>query len=310
MSENHFEFNLYRLNIVDESQLSLFNELHPIISDEAIIDTLNETTNPAHDTEKETKNAHYRWGFRKFSFFEDNHIGKVVSLILARSIVEKHGEIVTDQGITQGFSTSSPPLADTMTMFFFMSRHLVAIERNGTLMSSKTWNHMCQKIFLRAATKFGYTSSIVLEPVPHNLELINLFKSFTRLTRLKINLRLPSPELSRYTRNLYEDLLDSGIREYLQDMKNPRGLSTEENARPFASVAMAQAGYKEGEVTLEGIKDGEFKKEITGEEAARGKISELKNFVRGVVIGLKTQEATTVVTAIFNEIERISPKNE
>ncbi|GBC59269.1 hypothetical protein DENIS_0205 [Desulfonema ishimotonii] len=309
MNNNSFQFNLYRLNIVD-GEPSLFESLKPILSDENLIEILDESTTSSYDVEKETNTSHYRWSFRKFQIVQDKDVGDVVSLILARSTVEKHGEIVTDQDIEKGFSKSSPPLAATVSIFFFMSRHLIAVERNSTLMISKTWQNMSKKILISAAKKKGYSSSIVFEPVTQHHELIKLFKSFSKLTRVKVNLRLPNPELSRYTRNLYEDLRKSGIREYLQDMKNPRGLSNAEDARPFASVIMAQEGYKEGELTLEGWKDGKFQKEITGEEAARGKISQLKDFVRGVSVDLKSKEAKKIIKAIYEEIERIAPREE
>lgn len=310
MSKNSFEFNLYRINIIDQPSLFLFESKNFISSDENIIEILKDATNSKYDIDKETKKIHYKWGFRKFQQFKNEVIGDVIVLVLARSIVEKHGEIVTDKDITKGFSTSSPPLADTMSLFFFLSRHLVAVERNSVLMASKTWQNISKLILTRSAQNLKYNSIIALEPVPQDQELIKLFKSFSKLTRIKVNLRLPNPELSRYTRNLYDDLLASGIREYLQDMKNPRGLSQDEDARPFASVAMAQAGYKEGCVTFEGLKNGNFQKEITGAESARGKISELKDFVRGLSVGLRSKEAGIIVRAIFEEIERIAPSGE
>ena len=49
---------------------------------------------------------------------------------------------------------------------------------------------------------------------------------------------------------------NGGIAEYLQDMRNPKGLSKSAGKLPHASAEIAQAGYKKGEVTLAGVRDG------------------------------------------------------
>lgn len=145
-----------------------------------------------------------------------------------------------------------------MALFFDMQRHLVATEYHGELSQNKKWKSAFSRILADAANRMQLSSSIFLEEVPEKHEIIKLFKSFERLTRLKVYLRLPNPELSRYTKSLYDDLQNGGIREYLQDMKNPAGLSKNEKARPFASVALAEDGYKSGEVLFEGVKEGRF----------------------------------------------------
>ncbi|MFH1985626.1 MAG: hypothetical protein ABIL58_27645 [Pseudomonadota bacterium] len=151
-------------------------------------------------------------------------------------------------------------------------------------------------------------SSLLLEEVPEQHEIVKLFRSFDRLTRLKVYLRLPNPELSRYTKSLYEDLEKGGIREYLQDMKNPGGLSKDEQARPFASIALAEEGYKSGEVLFEGIKENKFTKVRSSEDAARGKLDALKDYVRGVAANAKAKETQLVISAIAAEIDRLHPK--
>ena len=60
-----------------------------------------------------------------------------------------------------------------------------------------------------------------------------------------------------------------GIRDYTQDMKNPRGLSTDENGLPFATVAMAQAGYKDGETVMTGFRNGRKTTIRSGNRPAR-----------------------------------------
>jgi hypothetical protein len=91
-------------------------------------------------------------------------------------------------------------------------------------------------------------------PMPNQEEILEAFFSFQRLTRLRVHLLLPNPELSRYTQKLFEELQSGGIRDYLADMRNPQGMSKAQENLPFATAAMAAAGYKEGDVLLEGVR--------------------------------------------------------
>ena len=101
-------------------------------------------------------------------------------------------------------------------------------------------------------------------------------------------------------------MLDGGIRDYTQDMRNPKGLSQAEDALPFASAAMAQAGYKEGDVVLTGLRDGRLRTVRTGKKAVRGSLEGLKDFVRGMAANARSQEAQHVLAAIMDEVDRIA----
>lgn len=306
----HFQFELYRLNIVDTDPL--FPEFgQRIVSDEQILAVLQKATSPDFDFTQETKKAEYKWSVREFADYgQVPGRGQAASVVLAKSTLKKDGMIVTDEGIISGTSDAEPPLASMMMLFFDMERHLVAAEYHGELSQNKKWKRNFSKILLHAANKMQMSSSLLLEEVPEKHEIIKLFRSFDRLTRLKVFLRLPNPELSRYTKSLYEDLDNGGIREYLQDMKNPGGLSKDEQARPFASVALAEEGYKGGEVLFEGVKEGKFTKVRSSEEAARGKIDELKDFVRGIAANARAKETRQVLSAITAEIDRLHPKED
>jgi len=306
-----FQFELYRLNIVDTSD-PMFPEFgQRIVLDEQIIDVLQKAASPVFDFTEETKKAKYKWSVRQFTDYgQIPGRGQVASVVLAKSTLKKDGMIVTDEGIISGTSDASPPLASMMMLFFDMQRHLVAVEYHGELSQNKKWKSAFSKIVLNTANKMQMASSLLLEEVPEKHEIIKLFRSFERLTRLKVYLRLPNPELSRYTKSLYEDLQKGGIREYLQDMKNPGGLSKDEQARPFASVSLAEEGYKSGEVLFEGIKEGRFTKVRSSEEAARSKLDMLKDFVRGAAANAKSKEAKMVLEAITVEIDRLHPKED
>lgn len=127
---------------------------------------------------------------------------------------------------------------------------------------------------------------------------------------MKVTLRIPNPELNRYTKAVYDDLRDSGIREITQDMKNPGGLSQSPNARPFASAVLAEQGYKKGEVTVEGVRNDTFEVAQSGNEAARGVVKGLREFVRGISVNLRTKEAKNAIAAICAEIDRVHPLRE
>jgi hypothetical protein len=229
-------------------------------------------------------------------------------LSFARSILEKDGLIVTDEGIAEGSSASNPPLASTIVLFFDLSRHLVAVEHSGEL-SQVSWKDHIERIFDDVALSIGKASTLKLEPVPERHEIIGLFKSFDKITRIKATLRIPNPELTRYTRSLFEDLKFSDVREYTQDMKNPSGLSKSEEARPFATAVLAQQGYKSGDVQIEGYRNDGFEKVLSGSNASRGAINSLRQFVRGLSANAKAKETQKVLSEITKEIDRIHPMN-
>lgn len=306
----NFTFDLHRINIVDINDLFLENVDSRVRSDEDIFRVIQTASTAKFDQTQETRSAVFKWSLREFTSYDGLLGGRnICSVLLARSVMTRDGLIVTDDGIASGTSSASPPLAAAMAVFFDLSRHLVAVEHSGEL-SQTAWKDFIEKILAEAALALGKSSSIELEPVPERHGIIGLFRSFDRLTRLKVTLRIPNPELTRYTQELYEDLAKSGVREYTQDMKNPNGLSKAENARPFASAALAEQGYKKGEVQLEGVRNDTFEKVCSGSTAARGTIAALKDFVRGMHVNAKTKEAQKALLAIVEEIDRIHPKED
>lgn len=302
-----FNFDLFRLNIADSSDLFMPDHTALIRSDEDLTKVLETACSPEFDKEQETSRARFKWSLRYFSDYGDLLPDrKILSAILARSILEKDGLIVTDDGISEGSSASNPPLASTMIVFFDLERHLVAVERSSEL-SQVSWKDHIEKIFYDVSLSLEKASTIKLEPVPEKHEITGLFKSFDRITRIKATLRIPNPELTRYTQSLFNDLKASNVREYTQDMKNPGGLSKEENARPFATAVLAQQGYKSGDVQMEGYRNDNFERVISGSNASRGSINSLKDFVRGLSANAKTKESKKTLSEIIKEIDRIHP---
>ncbi len=151
-------------------------------------------------------------------------------------------------------------------------------------------------------------SRIRLEPIPKKNEITGLFRSFDRITRMKLTLRIPNPELNRYTAAIYEDMKIGGIREMTQDMRNPSGLSLSQDARPYASAVLAEQGYKKGEVQLEGVRNGEWEEARSGSVAARGGVSGLRDFIRGLSAIAKAKETQRALEAVAAEVDRVHPR--
>jgi hypothetical protein len=187
-----------------------------------------------------------------------------------------------------------------------MERHLVIVEYNSVLMTSELWRHSLHKILDAGARSLEFQSVIRLEPVPREAEILAAFRSFQTLTRLRVRLRIPNPELDRRTERLRRELAAGEIREYTQDMRNPRGLSQSEDHLPFATAAIAQAGYKDGEISMTGYRDGKRRTVRTGKRAARGRIEGLKEFVRGMAANAKSKETQAAIASILDEVNRIA----
>lgn len=311
MAKRRFDFELYRINLI-QAEPSLFDKANnPIITDADIAAVLENATLPKYTIEFSGRVNSFQWALRDFlQYAHDRSDGSAVyGITLAKSVIQSAGEFVTDTGIEEGVSGAEPPLADTCHLFFYMKRHLVAVERRSSIINSR-WRLAIQGILKQAASDLSYSGWIELEPVPRHEEIFEAFRSFSRLTRLRVVLRLPNPELSRYSKNLYDEMENGSIREYLQDMKNPQGLSQSEGHLPHATTEIAAAGYKQGEVTFEGIRNQKRDTVKTGNAAARGQIDKIRDYVRGMKDVVRTKESQNVTTAILDEIDRIAPPPE
>lgn len=302
-----FSFDLFRLNIEDLPDLFSTHGPDRMRSDDAIERVLRNATAHKYDQIQETARAVYKWSLRDFHRMQTEFVGReLLHVLLARSVLEREGSIVTDEGISTGISSLSPPLASTAACFFDLARHLVAVEHTGEL-AQTAWKDHFEKILEDAAINTGFHSKISLEPVTEQSEIVRIFRSFDVVTRMRVTLRIPNPELNRYTKQLYEELKRSGIREILQDMRNPNGLSQDEDALPHASAVLAEQGYKRDEVTFEGLRNGTPEQVRSGMSAARGSIPQLRDFVRGMHANSRTKEAEKALNAIVREIDKLHP---
>lgn len=306
MADRPALFEVFRMNVVDKGMLPFMGEV--IRTDADIVRVLSASTDSRFDRLVESERATYKWSLREFiTYGEDlpDPSSKVVGITLARSVIVKSGQTVTDHSIEEARSEFFPPTADTMHLLFYMARHLVVVEYNSILMRSDEWRPTLHQILEEAAHAIGFQSLVRLEPVPGAEEILRAFRSFQTLTRLRVRLRVPNPELDRRTERLRKELVAGNIREYTQDMRNPRGLSKAEDALPYASAAMAQAGYKDGDVTLSGLRDGKRTTLRTGRRAARVRLDGLKDYVRGLAANAKAKETQTVLASILEEVDRV-----
>lgn len=308
MPQRPLIFETYRINVVDDEPTLFTLDGHPIRSDDEIARVLKVATESRFDLTSQAGRNTYGWSLREFVEYELEQANRapILGLTLARSVITRAGQTVTEDRIEDALSEFSPPTAETAHLFFYLSRHLVAVEYNSAIMNTQLWRSSLHQLLDEASDALEYTSSIRLEPVPREEEVLNAFRSFTKLTRLRVRLRLPNPELDRRTEKLRREMIDGSIRDYTQDMRHSKGLSQAEDALPFASAAMAQAGYKEGDVVLTGLRDGRLRTVRTGKKAVRGRLEGLKDYVRGMAANARSQEAQHVLAAIMDEVDRIA----
>lgn len=309
MSKN-FEFEVFRLNVVDEDELGLMGQ--QIKGNTQILQVLEAMSQSIHDVERETHKATYVWSVRECTVLTSDKYQhrSVLYLVLSQSIVNRAGQTVTDDGIDNTITQMVPPAADSMVVLICMNRHIAAVERNSNLMSSKIWLQMFSQISYRAAQSLGFSSMIALEPIPDKDSLIKIFYSFSKLTRLLIRVRLPNPDLARTYKPLFEQLKNGGINDYKQDMRNQNGLNKAQGELPHASISMAEAGYKHGRVTFIGVREGKHDKVITGDMAARGSIPRMRDYFRGLKDMAKTKEAQKMIDLVLQEVDRVVPADE
>jgi hypothetical protein len=141
MAERPIDFDIYRLNKVDEDGLLPY--MGRAVADDADILRIirHATTDPDCDVETDREKAAniYKWSLREFGDIESDGISTapICSVVLARSVVQQKGVIVTDAGIEMGTSTPDQGIAVTINITFFMERHVVAIEYKGSLMGDR-----------------------------------------------------------------------------------------------------------------------------------------------------------------------------
>jgi hypothetical protein len=194
MAERPLDFHLYRLIVIDgEAAFDFMGR--PVRNDQDIIAVLRQSVEAGLDVTIEAQTNQYKYSMRDFVEYDAEGISTdpILGLTLARSVLQQQGAIVTEDSIITGTSIPDPPIAATTPIIFFMERHIVAVAYNSSLMDSQAWRSSLHQILDGSSEALGFHSKIRIEPIPQNSEVLETFRSFTLLTRLRVNLKLPNP---------------------------------------------------------------------------------------------------------------------
>ena len=205
MTDRPFEFDLFRLVIVEPDVFAFIGE--PVDGDRGILRIVQEGCSARHDVSTFGAKNQWKWSLRDFDEGRpdgfDNSPG-IATTRFARSLVEQSASIVTDDTIVEGLSHAEPAAAVPLRVVFYLQRHLVAVEHNSAVMSTKAWLDALHEVFDLASVTLDIRSQLRLEPVPEANQVLEAFFAFQRLTHLRATLLLPNPEISRHAKVLYD----------------------------------------------------------------------------------------------------------
>jgi hypothetical protein len=214
------------------------------------------------------------------------------------------GPIVKPDGMTYGVSEINPPMAVPVHFFLDLKRHLIAFEDVSAVMQQKTgWQKNFELILSSASHAAGYTSRVELEPIAPRQAVEARLASFNRVTRIRLTLRIPNPDLSPTFAKLYEELNKSGIRELTEDMRSERGLSFEPDSIPRMAIDMALNGYRKGDVRIYGIREGRADRFTIADDVARIDLRETRAYVAGMEIATTKSGEKRLLAAILKRID-------
>jgi hypothetical protein len=303
-----FKFMAYRLNKVSIDDLWSIHG-RKATTDEDIVAILQHASRPEVDITQKTKKALYKWSIRyRMTEYDEDENPLLSHILFAKSTVEHEAEILEEENLIKATTTSNPPPAETMMIIVYWPRHIVLVENRSQMVTGETWLKHFREIINQSAVDAGFNTTISLQTIPPDLEVVKAFQSFDVIIRLKVSIRIPNPDLSRFTEALKEKLERDGISEITEDMKSDAGLSKSEEGLPFTSVALANDGYKNGPVRIEGYKGDEYQVYEESKDTAKGSLAGFKEFIKGISKNIRTKEGGYLVTAIQDELERICPK--
>ena len=301
------EYLLYRLNFVDRE--GLFSK--PVRTDEEIRLLVRTATTERSDLVQSRPRSGSRWSLRQeqADFLEDLENRQFISVIFSHEATYKEGPIVTARGISRGVSDISPPTATTVHVVFDLKRHVVAIQDVPAIMQAKRgWKTHLELILNSGAIWNNFTSMVSLDPIAPRQIIEKRLSNFIRVTRLRLTLRIPNPDLGPSFQRLYDEMNRGGIRELTEDMRSARGLDLTEDSLPKASLDMALSGYRKGEVRIYGYKSNNERDKVTiADDVARIEIDGLRDLVSGIQVGSTSAEVKRVVRAIIRRIDEMLP---
>jgi hypothetical protein len=306
MQRNVFNFFLYRIN--KEYRQDIFRHLEPDNrpDDDWLKEFLSLICNREFDYKKETKKATYTWSLRTYQDLNEDFS----SIVLARSQLQKKSSIVTDNSIITGESVSNPPPADTIILLIFWKRHIVIVENRAGMTTGETWLRNFHLIVDNAMLYISIPVVPRLEPIPIRGTILGQLKSLDRVFRFRVRLKLPNPELTHWARRIYNEMIEERLTEYLQEFYSPNGIKVDESSKAYSSGALAESGYKEGGVRIEGEKNGKIILIDEGKTAIKGRMDEFRSYIRGLETVASGKKLAYVLNQIENEVNRLFPNEE
>lgn len=306
MQKDTFKFFLYRLNKEYRQDLFSSREISNRTDDEWLTDFLSTVCNRDYDFKKETRNAIYTWSLRNFLNLSEDFS----SVILARSQLQKTSTIVTDNSLTVGDSVSNPPPADTIVLIIWWTRHIVIVENRAGMTTGETWLRNFHAIIENAKPFISIPIAPKLEPIPIKGTILEHLKNLDKVFRFRVRLKLPNPELNRWAKQIYDEMIEQHLTEYLQEFISPNGIRVDEASKAYSSGSLAELGYKEGGIQIEGEKNGDSVQIDEGRTAIKGKIDQLRSLIRGLETNATSKQLTNALVRIESEVNRLFPPNE
>ena len=295
-------FLLYRLNFVDRHDL--FSQRR-VSENSDFLRIVEEAVKQESDIATQGRRSGYKWALREPNFGNLEEEGRAfVLLMFSREVTSTHGPIITPRGIAVGTSTLSPPSATLIRVLFDLGRHICAVEDVPSVVEVHSgWKSKLETILSSSAWRIGYGSIVSLDPIIPTEIVLDRLKSFSRVTRLRVTLRLPNPDLGPAYRRLFDEMQKGSVRELYQDMRSERGLAFEPETLPSASLEMAMKGYRKGKIRVDGYADGERSDFTVTDDVARIEIEDLREFVEGYAAGERSGPVKRFARAIIQRID-------
>lgn len=305
MPKDTFKFFLYRLN--KEYRTDLFTSNKYDKDDDQWMELYLKTIACSKfDFHKKTRKAVYTWAIRNYMRISSDFS----SLVLARSQEQRESTIVTDDSLTTGASVSNPPPADTIILLIYWPRHIAVVENHSGMTTGETWLRNFHSIVEAARHNLEFPVAPRLDPIPLQGTLQQHLKDLDKVFRFRLRLKLPNPELNRWAKRVYEEMIEGNLTEYLQEFISPGGVNVAKGSKAHSSAAMAEYGYKEGPVTIDGEKDNRPVSIEEGKSAIRGKIDQLHSLVRGLETNAIGKNLPKALETIKVEIDRLFPNED
>jgi hypothetical protein len=258
----------------------------PVSRDDDLIRIVEAAASEQFDVPQQGPRRGYKWALRNVvaDFLDEESDRRFINVTFSREIASHRGPIITSDGIIQGTSTLNPPAATLVRILIDLKRHIFAIEDVPSVIQAHTgWKAKLQSILATAAWHMGFSSLFRLDPVAPKDTVEMSLRSFEKLTRLRVTLSIPNPDLGPSFQRLYDEMKKGGVRELAQDMRNERGLNIGPDTLPRAAIDMGLTGYRKGKIRFYGLKENKKEEFVVADDVSRIQIEEVRGYINGYV---------------------------